>query len=74
MSLWQFLIASVALTPKLLLHVWIGDRMYKFADPETRAKMDPTSRLVNAASVIAGILIGIGTGIYVYRLTLKCMV
>ncbi|GAA5826606.1 hypothetical protein JCM10212_003586 [Sporobolomyces blumeae] len=45
-TLGQFFLATLTITPKLLLHVFIGHRTYLFADPESRHKMDPLSRTI----------------------------
>ncbi|GAA5922358.1 TVP38/TMEM64 family protein [Sporobolomyces koalae] len=70
-SLSQFFLATLTITPKLLLHVFIGHRTYLFADPESRHKMDPLSRYINFGFMIVGSLLGIGTSWYLYRVTMR---
>ncbi|GAA5984044.1 hypothetical protein JCM11641_005577 [Rhodosporidiobolus odoratus] len=70
-SLGEFMLATLAITPKLLLHVFIGHRTYLFADPETRKNMDPTSRWLNGFLVIFGSLLGFATSWYLYKQTMR---
>ncbi|EJU06249.1 Golgi apparatus membrane protein TVP38 [Dacryopinax primogenitus] len=69
--LWQFIFATVCLTPRLLLHVFIASRIALFSDGETRGQMDTTTKIVNALSMVLGMVLGAGTGIIIYRLTLR---
>lgn len=68
-SLLQFFLATLALTPKLLLHCYIGSQMFSFADPESRNRMDPTTKLINGAYIIVGTTLGAFTGWYLYRVS-----
>ncbi|GAA6036891.1 hypothetical protein JCM8097_006339 [Rhodosporidiobolus ruineniae] len=70
-TLGEFLLATLAITPKLLLHVFIGHRTYLFADPESRKTMDSTSRWLNGAFMVGGSLLGFGVSWYLYRLTMR---
>ncbi|GAA6047296.1 hypothetical protein JCM3770_001873 [Rhodotorula araucariae] len=70
-TLGQFLLATLAITPKLLLHVFIGHRTYLFADPNSRHAMDPLSKWLNGAFVLLGTVLGAGTSWYLYRLTMR---
>lgn len=60
-----------AITPKLLLHVFIGHRTYLFADPSSRHSMDPVSKWLNGAFLFVGTVLGAGTSWYLYRLTMR---
>ncbi|TKA54605.1 hypothetical protein B0A53_03012 [Rhodotorula sp. CCFEE 5036] len=66
-SLQEFMLATLAITPKLLLHVFIGHRTYLFADPTSRHKMDSTTRWINGVFMVAGTLLGMGTSWYLYK-------
>lgn len=68
----RFLLGTLAITPKLFLHVFIGNRMYQFADPTERHKLDRTGKILNGLSIAFGMLVGSGVGFYVWRLTMKC--
>ncbi|GAA5834121.1 hypothetical protein JCM9279_004223 [Rhodotorula babjevae] len=70
-TLGQFLIATLAITPKLLLHVFVGHRTYLFADPSSRHSMDPLSKWLNGAFLVVGSLLGMATSWYLYRLTMR---
>jgi uncharacterized membrane protein YdjX (TVP38/TMEM64 family) len=63
----SFALATTIATPKLLIHVFIGSR---FADLIDRGeKMDMLTKIVNYASIVAGSLLGIGLGYYIYQRT-----
>ncbi|CEQ38898.1 SPOSA6832_00370 [Sporobolomyces salmonicolor] len=49
-TLLQFFLATLTITPKLLLHVFVGHRTYLFASPEHRSKMDPLSKWLKCVS------------------------
>ena len=64
----DFLIATCAYSPKLLLHVYVGTRLYLFSDPDHLNDMDSTTKWLNSLSIAASLLLGIGVGSYAYRL------
>lgn len=55
----------------VLLHVYIGTRIYLFSDPEHRESMDTTTKVLNSLSVVFSVALGVGVGVYVYRLTMR---
>lgn len=67
----QFMLATLAITPKLFLHVWTGSRMYNFADPNTRNKMDTKAKWINGVFIALATVAGMATSWYLYRLTMK---
>jgi len=70
-SLWQFIFATIFMTPRLLLQVFIASRIALFSDGETRGHMDTTAKVINAVSIVVGFLLAIGTGVLIYRLTMR---
>ncbi|KZS97758.1 Golgi apparatus membrane protein TVP38 [Sistotremastrum niveocremeum HHB9708] len=70
-SLWQFVIATICLLPKIFLTVFVGSRIAELADGKHREKMDPLSKVLNGVSIGVGVLLGITAGWVVYRLTQK---
>ncbi|GAA5969489.1 hypothetical protein JCM21900_002754 [Sporobolomyces salmonicolor] len=70
-TLLQFFLATLTITPKLLLHVFVGHRTYLFASPEHRSKMDPLSKWLNGAFMVVGTLLGAATSWYLYKLTMR---
>lgn len=48
-----FMLATAAATPKLLIQVWIGDRLSILAEADDQ-KMDPKVKLLNWFSIIFG--------------------
>uniref|UniRef100_A0A0K3CPF7 BY PROTMAP: gi/472582977/gb/EMS20639.1/ Golgi apparatus membrane protein tvp38 [Rhodosporidium toruloides NP11] n=1 Tax=Rhodotorula toruloides TaxID=5286 RepID=A0A0K3CPF7_RHOTO len=59
------------LLPKVFLYVFIGDRMYKFADPESRGEMDTLSKWLNATSIGVSAIVAVGASYYVYKITIR---
>jgi len=70
-TLWQFVIATLFLYPKLLLHVFIGSRAAALSDGEQRSHMDTQTKVINGVLISGGILIAIISGWLVYRLMQK---
>lgn len=67
----QFMLATLAITPKLFFHVWTGSRMYAFADPTSRSRMDTKAKWVNAIFIALASAVGMATSWYLYRLTMR---
>jgi len=67
-ALWQFIVATVCLSPKLLLHNFIGSRLAPLSDGKQRQKMDTETVIVNAGLAVGGILVGVAASVIVYRL------
>jgi len=66
-ALWQFLVATLFVYPKLLLHVFIGSRAAALADGEQRSHMDTPTKVMNAAFIIVGILVTATSSWFVYQ-------
>ncbi|KAH6650173.1 hypothetical protein F5144DRAFT_36704 [Chaetomium tenue] len=64
----QFVLATVAATPKLLVHVFIGWQLSQLAEPGD--KMSGTSRAINYISMAAFGLLGFSVGLFIYRRTM----
>ncbi|KAI9813125.1 MAG: Tlg2-vesicle protein [Pycnora praestabilis] len=66
-SPWMFALATTIASPKLLIHVFIGSRLAAIA--RSGEKMDASTKAINYASIIGGIILGIATGLIIYRQT-----
>lgn len=66
---WAFAFATALATPKLLIHVWIGNRLAMLAAAEE--KMDAKTKAMNYGSIAGGLLLGAITGWVIYKRTLK---
>ncbi|EXJ82422.1 hypothetical protein A1O3_06235 [Capronia epimyces CBS 606.96] len=64
----MYALATTLVTPKLLIHAFIGSRLAVIA--RTREKMTLADRAVNYSSIGIGAVIGIGVGLYIYRQTM----
>ncbi|BGP21688.1 golgi apparatus membrane protein tvp38 [Rhodotorula toruloides] len=51
------------------LYLFIGDRVYKFADPESRGEMDTLSKGLNAPSIVVSAALAVGASYYVYNVS-----
>lgn len=65
---WQFVTATLFISPKLLLHVFIGSKMAALADGDERARMDTRTKVINGVLVGGGICLAIFTSWWVYTL------
>ncbi|KAH8118359.1 Golgi apparatus membrane protein TVP38 [Phellopilus nigrolimitatus] len=70
-SLWQFLVATLFVMPKLFLVVFVGSRIAKLSDGEQRGQMDIIAKVLNIVSVVVSIALGILAGAVTYRLLQK---
>ncbi|KAH8830768.1 Golgi apparatus membrane protein TVP38 [Flagelloscypha sp. PMI_526] len=70
-SLWQFLVATLFLFPRLFLHVFIGSRISKLADGDQRDHMDTQTKIINGLFIGGGIVVAIVAGWLIYTLTMK---
>jgi uncharacterized membrane protein YdjX (TVP38/TMEM64 family) len=64
----SYALATAMVTPKLLVHVFIGSRLAVIA--RTREKMTLGDRAINYGSIALGAVIGSLTGYYIYRQTM----
>jgi len=48
------MIATVTTTPKLLLHVFIGNKLFQLFDRGARAGLDTHAKILNGTYVIVG--------------------
>ncbi|KAI9866513.1 MAG: Tlg2-vesicle protein [Trichoglossum hirsutum] len=63
----EFALATVLSTPKLLIHVFVGAKLYELA--EKGAKMDARTKAINYISIVGGGVIGVVTGWLIYQRT-----
>jgi len=70
-ALWQFVIATLFVYPKILLHVFIGSRAAALSDGKQRNHMDTQTKILNSALVGIGLLIVLVSSWLVYRLMQK---
>ena len=67
-KLWQFVIATFFLSPKLALYTFIGSRLAPLSDGEQRQRMDTKAKVINGCLAGGGALLGIVASVVVYRL------
>lgn len=63
----MFMLSTAISTPKLLIHIFIGSRLRMLA--EEGRKMDGKTRAINYGTIIGGVIIGVCTGLLIYRRT-----
>ncbi|CEH15094.1 Predicted membrane protein [Ceraceosorus bombacis] len=68
-SFFQFLVATAMITPKLLLHCFVGARTRELLDSGARQELDWHARMLNIAYILGGSAIGAATGWFVWRET-----
>ena len=65
----RFAIATVIVSPKLLVHIFIGAQLGRLA--EHGGEMDAKTKAVSYISIVVGAIMGIATGWIIYRQTTK---
>ncbi|KAF2013225.1 hypothetical protein BU24DRAFT_434329 [Aaosphaeria arxii CBS 175.79] len=63
----SFAAATAIVTPKLMLHIFIGSQLNKIAD--SGGKMDPKTKAMSYISIAIGAIAGIATGWFMYKKT-----
>jgi hypothetical protein len=63
----SFAIATAIVSPKLMLHIFIGSQLEKIA--ESGGKMDARTKAISYLSIGIGAVAGIATGWFMYRKT-----
>ncbi|MBW0524527.1 hypothetical protein O181_064242 [Austropuccinia psidii MF-1] len=66
----EFMIATLAATPKLFLHVFIGSRVFHLSDPTSSNRLDKLTVALNVIYIVGGASLGIGVSSYLYRVTM----
>ncbi|EIN10723.1 Golgi apparatus membrane protein TVP38 [Punctularia strigosozonata HHB-11173 SS5] len=66
-KLWQFVVATFFVGPKMLLAVFIGSRAAALADGEQRNHMDKATKIINICFIIGGIVISIIASYTIYH-------
>jgi len=64
-----FMLATAMVTPKLMLHVFIGHRLALLAEADE--KMDAKTKALNYCSIIFGLILGVVVGWLIYMRTIK---
>ena len=64
----MYALATAIITPKLLVHVFIGSRLAAIA--KDGKKMTAGTRAINYISIAVGIAVGVVTGWYIYQKTM----
>ncbi|RDW74049.1 hypothetical protein BP5796_07491 [Coleophoma crateriformis] len=65
----SYALATAIVTPKLLIHVFIGSRLAALA--ENGGKMDASTKAINYASIIFGAVLGAAVGWIIYSKTVS---
>jgi uncharacterized membrane protein YdjX (TVP38/TMEM64 family) len=64
----MYALATAIITPKLLVHVFIGSRLAAIA--KSGEKMSAGTRAINYVSIAVGVAVGVVTGWYIYQKTM----
>ncbi|KAG8986150.1 Tlg2-vesicle protein [Tulasnella sp. JGI-2019a] len=70
-TLWQFMMATMVYSSKLFIQVWIGSEIAVFSDGTQRDEMDTTTKIINALSILIGMLVAVAAGWITWYLTEK---
>ncbi|KAI1811650.1 hypothetical protein GGS20DRAFT_562117 [Poronia punctata] len=63
-----FVLATALSTPKLFIHIFIGDRLAQLAENDD---MPTSTRIINYLSILLGSILGIAVGWFVYQRTMR---
>jgi succinate dehydrogenase/fumarate reductase cytochrome b subunit len=65
---WTFALATALASPKILIHVFVGERLANLA--KHHEKMDAKTKAINYASIAGGTILGLVTGWIIYQRTM----
>ncbi|PPQ92385.1 hypothetical protein CVT25_008735 [Psilocybe cyanescens] len=66
-KLWQFVVATFFIFPKILLHTFIGSKLAELSDGEQRNHMDTRTKILDGVFIGVSIAVAIFTGWFVYN-------
>lgn len=72
-SPFMYAVSTFATSPRLLLPLFMGAKMYELSDRDIRANLDPHTKRLNAFFVLASIGLAIGSSWYIWRETVKTL-
>ncbi|KAN0061067.1 Tlg2-vesicle protein [Thecaphora frezii] len=72
-SFGHFIVATALITPKLLMHVFLGTRMFRLMDRDERAKSTGWEKALNVVYIVLGALVGMLTSWIVWRETQRIL-
>ncbi len=67
------MIANLAFIPRLAIPVFIGSRLNSLTDDKGDQKPDPLRFWLNLGSIALSVVLSVGTGTLIYRLTIRQM-
>ncbi|KAI0722878.1 Golgi apparatus membrane protein TVP38 [Earliella scabrosa] len=67
-ALWQFFLATFLVFPKIAIFVFVGSRLASLSDGEQRSHMDTTTKILNVAVSVGGVMIAAVASWIIYRL------
>ncbi|PPQ64701.1 hypothetical protein CVT24_008328 [Panaeolus cyanescens] len=66
-KLWQFVVATLFIFPKIALHTFIGSKIAALSDGDQRGHMDTRTKVLNGVFIAGGILVALFTSWTVYN-------
>ena len=67
-KLWQFVVATCFIFPKLLLHTFIGSKLAELSDGDQREHMDTQTMILDGIFIVGGLSIAVFTSWWIYTL------
>ena len=67
-ALWQFIIATLCLSPKVFLLTFVGSRLAPLSDGKQREGMDTQTKIINSCLAVGGVIVSLAASMIVYRL------
>lgn len=69
----MYIVSAILSAPRLLIHVFMGAKLYELIDSDVRAHQDTATKVRNIISVVIGLLLGIGSSWLIWKETSRIL-
>lgn len=73
LSLPVYIVSATLSAPRILIHVFMGAKLYELIDSDVRAHQDTATKVRNVISIIIGLLLGVGSSWLIWKETSRIL-
>ncbi|KAI3628646.1 TVP38 [Malassezia furfur] len=68
-----YIVSATLSAPRILIHVFMGAKLYELIDSDVRAHQDTATKVRNVISIIIGLLLGVGSSWLIWKETSRIL-